>query len=247
MDLAKGNIHNLTDLWQLVNRSADSHVVGDIFDYGTIHYSDWPNRLWFHNPPDQKHLDQAKKIISTSTTRITVPFWDIDGNDYDKLLEQNNFSKVLEQLGMFLDMRKRDFKPSDITLKKVQDERSALQWELLFEKAFNYRIDHQLLLNTCEEVDYLIAYEQNKAVGTAVMFKSDTELMGIHSMGVIPEMRRQGIAEKMMHSMLSDTAKKGYRYTTLQASAMGKGLYLKLGFEEQFQMANYVLTNDINQ
>lgn len=243
MDLAKRNIHNLIDLWQLVNQSADSHVIRDAFDYGIIDYSDWPNRLWFVNSPNQDDLDMAKKIISSTTTRIIVPFWDIDGNDYDKLFEQNNFSKVLEQVGMFLDMRKGSFEPSDILLQKVQDKSSALQWEMLFEKAFNYRIDHQLLLNTYEEVDYLIAYEQNAPAGTAVMFKSGNELMGIHSMGVIPEMRRKGIAEKMMHSILSDIALKGYRYTTLQASAMGKGLYLKLGFEEQFHMANYVLAN----
>lgn len=241
MNLKKQNIDNLISLWQVVNQRASAYVIENVFDYGIINYSDWPNRLWFKNTPEQADLDLAKKIISSSSTKITVPYWEINGNDYYLLLENNGFVKVLEQVGMYTDLSKSDGKPSEINLNKVKDERTALLWESLFQKAFNYKIDHKLLLNSYDQVDYLIAYENTSPVGTALMYHTGNQIVGIHSMGIIPEMRRKGYAEKMMHSMLSEAVKKGYSYATLQASEMGKNLYLKLGFEEQFLMRNYTL------
>ncbi|WP_411029712.1 GNAT family N-acetyltransferase [Spongiimicrobium sp. 3-5] len=245
MNLKQRNIDNLTSLWKLVNRRANAYVVGDIFDYGIVNYSDWPNRLWFINRPNQGDLDLVKKTISTATTKITVPYWDIDGNDYEPLLKKNGFEKVLEQVGMATDLTKGNFIPSEIDLNKVKDEGTALLWESLFEKAFNYKINHKLLLKSYGEIDYLIAYDKTSPVGTALMYCSGKEVVGIHSMGIIPEMRRKGYAERMMHSMLYEAVDKGYNYAVLQASAMGKGLYEKLGFEEQFLMRNYVLPQHV--
>lgn len=241
MDLKQQNIDNLISLWQVINRNANTAVTGNIFDYGIINYSDWPNRLWFKNAPEQTNLDLAKKIISSSTTKITVPYWEINRNDYYPLLEKNGFVKTLEQVGMSANISKGDFIPSEVTINEVRDERTALLWESLFQKAFKYKIDHKLLLSSYDEVDYLIAYDNATPIGTALMYYSGNEVVGIHSMGIIPEMRRKGYAEKMMHSMLFEAAKKGYSYATLQASEMGKNLYLKLGFEEQFLMKNYTL------
>ncbi len=245
MDLKKHNIHNLTALWQLVNQRVDAYAIGDAFDYGIVNYSSWPNRLWFKNTPEQSDLDLAKRIISSSSTKITVPYWEIDGNDYGPLLKMNGFEKVLEQVGMSLDLTKASFAPAEIELHKVKDERTSLLWESLFEKAFGYKIHHKLLLNSYDEVDYLIAYDKAYPVGTALMYYSGNEVVGIHSMGIIPEMRRKGYAERMMQSMLYEAVNKGYRYAVLQSSAMGKGLYDKLGFEEQFLMRNYALAQNI--
>lgn len=58
-------------------------------------------------------------------------------------------------------------------------------------------------------------------------------------MGVIPAMRRKGLAEQMMRRILNQSLAQGFRYAMLQASAMGKGLYQKLGFTEQFVLKNY--------
>jgi len=59
--------------------------------------------------------------------------------------------------------------------------------------------------------------------------------------GIIPEQRRKGFAEQMMVNILSQSAEQGFKYSTLQASELGKGLYLKLGFKEQFIIKSYSL------
>lgn len=245
MDLKKQNINNLTSLWQLVNRKAHTYVIGNTFDYGAIAYSDWPNKLWFINKPEQGDIDIAKKIIASSSTKITVPHWEIEGNEYESLLLGNGFEKVLEQVGMALDLSKRVFTPSKLKLQKVENKDSAQLWESLFQKAFNYKIHNELILKSLDEIEYLIAYDETSPVGTALTYNTGKEILGIHSMGIIPKMRRKGYAEKMMHSMLYEAVKKGYSHATLQASAMGKGLYEKLGFEEQFSMTNYALVQQV--
>lgn len=241
METIRSNVDNLTDLWQQVNRKAEGHMIKDVFEYGIVDYSEWPNRLWFKNIPEQEDIDLVKKIISQSPVRITVPYWNVEGNEYKKLLVENGFTKVLEQVGMALNLTNGHFEPSNIKLRRVKDETTAQLWASLFHKAFGYHISSRLVLKTCEEINYLIAYDHDLPIGTVIVHNSGREQVGIHAMGIIPEMRRRGYAEQLMRSILSVTIAQGSRYATLQASEMGKGLYLKLGFKEQFQMENYIL------
>ena len=99
MDLKKRNIDNLTSLWQLINRKADTYVIGNTFDYGAIAYSDWPNKLWFINKPEQGDIDIAKKIIASSSIKITVPHWEIEGNEYESLLLGNGLKRYWNKWG----------------------------------------------------------------------------------------------------------------------------------------------------
>ncbi|WP_430965499.1 GNAT family N-acetyltransferase [Spongiimicrobium sp. 2-473A-2-J] len=245
MNLVKENITNLTSLWRLVNQRTEVYKPGETYDHGLVNYSNWPNRLWFHGDPDLKSINEARAIIASASTKMTIPYWDIYQNESYRLLEEAGFVKVLDQVGMSLELPKTYPLEVEIELQKVDNRASALRWEALFEKAFNYTISHRLLLKTCDTVDYLIAFHEGKAVGTVVLHYTRGAVVGIHSMGVIPEMRRKGYAEKMMHAVLSQAVGEAFAHATLQASAMGKGLYLKLGFKDQFLMSNYELPQHI--
>ena len=87
--------------------------------------------------------------------------------------------------------------------------------------------------------------DNDKPVGTCILYYRDNTILGIHSMGIIPEMRRNGYALKIMQYALDWTSKMRFEYVTIQASDMAKSLYIKLGFEEQFKMMNYVLKEHI--
>jgi ribosomal protein S18 acetylase RimI-like enzyme len=54
-------------------------------------------------------------------------------------------------------------------------------------------------------------------------------------------MHRKGLGEKLMSTLLFQAKGQGFGYVTLQASQPGRGLYLKLGFKEQFVLKNYAL------
>jgi hypothetical protein len=63
MDLTKLNIKNLVSLWQKAGEPTGSYMAGEDFDYCLLHDSDWPNRLWFHQEIQQKHLEMAKQRL----------------------------------------------------------------------------------------------------------------------------------------------------------------------------------------
>jgi len=62
---------------------------------------------------------------------------------------------------------------------------------------------------------------------------------GIHSMGILPAQRRKGYAEEILIHMLHAAKLEGAAYATLQASEMGRGLYAKMGFQQDFQIKTF--------
>jgi hypothetical protein len=46
----------------------------------------------------------------------------------------------------------------------------------------------------------------------------------------------------MMHHLIREARAGGFRYGTLQASAMGEPLYDQLGFRRQFDLHNYLFS-----
>lgn len=238
--LVRRNIENLTSLWRTVGQQAHVHTVEEAFEFCAVDYSGWPNRFWFNQDINEVTLKAAKERILTTPIRLVVPYWDIYQTQSYMLLETNGFDKQFEQVGMSLKLETRYDETGQMMIKKVHTEEEAIQWEQLFFEAFGYKISHLLLLPDYGNINFYVAFYKNTAVGTVIMHHTGN-VMGIHAMGVIPEMRRKGLAEQMLKMVLNLAIDKGFNFATLQASQMGKGLYLKLGFEEQFIMKNYTL------
>lgn len=241
MNLVKENIENLTSMWRLVNKNVNAHHVEVEFEFGAINYSEWPNRLWFHRDINEHDLKIAKRAILNSSSDLIIPYWDIFQSQSYELLEESGFEKRLEQVGMSLKLATSYQQVPTLTIEKVNNKKNAKQWEELFIQAFNYKIDHKVISANQHDLDFLIARHDHEPVGTALLHASEDNIMGIHSMGIIPEQRRKGFAEQMMVNILSQSAEQGFKYSTLQASELGKGLYLKLGFKEQFIIKSYSL------
>ncbi|GAA0189516.1 hypothetical protein GCM10009122_49890 [Fulvivirga kasyanovii] len=241
-ELVIKNIGNLTSLWQTVGEMANSQTSGETFDYCIIPYSEWPNRLWFHHDLNEEGVSQAKEVLLSTQKNITIPYWDIYQSNSDQLLAANGFEVRFEQVGMSLKLGHSYDVPQKLSFKKVENEKEAQLWESLFGQAFGYLISHKLLTPHYNNTDFIIVYHNEAPVGTAVLHHPSDEVIGIHAMGIIPDARRQGLAEMLMKMILNDSIRQEFSFTTLQASAMGKGLYTKLGFEEQFTMKNYTLT-----
>ncbi|MEM1134739.1 MAG: GNAT family N-acetyltransferase [Bacteroidota bacterium] len=240
-NLAQQNIDNLTSLWQTVGERANAHISGADFDFSIVSNSEWPNRLWFHSDIDAVGISKAKKIIQVKNTPLIVPYWDIYQNQSYELLETNGFENVSEQIGMGLAFDQTYKESSILQIEKVYEDEQALLWGNLFKEAFGYKISHNLLLPNYEHIDFFLVFHEEEPVGTIILHNTNNTVIGIHAMGIIPSMRRKGFAEQLMKQMLNLSMAKGFKYAVLQASSMGKGLYQKLGFQEQFIMKNYSL------
>jgi ribosomal protein S18 acetylase RimI-like enzyme len=65
-------------------------------------------------------------------------------------------------------------------------------------------------------------------------------VVGIYSVGTIPEARGKGIGSAITLRALLDARRRGYRVGLLQSSEMGYNMYRRLGFETCFKIKKYV-------
>ncbi|MBU2913577.1 GNAT family N-acetyltransferase [Reichenbachiella agariperforans] len=237
------NIHNLTSLWTEAGRFKSSFVSSSRFNHVACDDLQWPNRLWFHDDLDQESLEQAKEHVFAESPNLIVPYWDIYGSDSEQLLAQNGFVKLFEQTGMSLKLHEPYEEQIDLKITRVSTREEAITWSKLFFAAFGYEIHPDLIMHTHVEINYYIAHYQTQAIGTAITYQTG-EVTGIHAMGIAPAGRRKGLANQLMNQLLHLATEDKSQYVTLQASEMGKGLYLKLGFAEEFKIKNYRLTDD---
>ena len=239
-DLINANIKNLTSLWETVGISFDSYSKTSDFEYSEIKDSEWPNRLWLHQNITQDTVRLIKEKLAATTSNITIPIWNIYNKNEDTILEHNGFNIKFEQVGMSLKLNKPFDITGDVKIQLVTNSTEAKLWSELFIKSFGYKTSSETIMKTLNEISYYIAYHDGLPVGTAISHKTNN-VVGIHSVGIPPEMRRKGYAEQIMRLLINMAIEDRNEYMTLQASSMGKGLYLKLGFEEQFVIKNYAL------
>lgn len=240
MNNIKSNIENLTSLWQTISEPFNSYFSDMNFDYSLIKNSEWPNRLWFNQDINKDIVKLAKEKVLTTSTNLTIPYWDIYDSNSFEILQQNGFNLKFEQIGMALKTSETFDQLNTLNLKKVSTEKEAQLWSTLFSKSFGYSINPILLKNPNRSTNFYIAYDKDEAVGTGILHTTN-KVSGIHSLGILPEQRRKGYAEQIMKLLINKSIEMNSDYITLQSSNMGKGLYLKLGFEEQFVIKNYAL------
>ena len=84
-----------------------------------------------------------------------------------------------------------------------------------------------------EICDHLIAYLDQKAVGTARMRYLDDKTVKIERLAVLSTVRGQGIGNKILNEALLIIANKKIPEVVINAQVYIKGLYYKSGFVEE--------------
>lgn len=144
------------------------------------------------------------------------------------------------QYGMSLEL-KNNFKPSkDLRLKKAETTNEIGLWCKAFKQAFNYSISEPTLEKTKNTIPYFLVYDNKDLVGTIILYITGNTA-GVHSLGIIPEMRKKGYATEIMYQILNQAIKENAKTATLQASEMAKNMYSGMGFSTDFLMHNYQL------
>jgi len=240
MDLMKANTENLTNLWATVGQKTNTLHTTNNINYCAVNYSEWPNRLWFTNIVNAPMIERAREILLQSKVPIKVSTWHSTDLD-DELFAQNNFVQSSEQAGMTVQLTTEFESDPGIQFRKVTTQKQATLWAELFRHSFGYTISRDVILQSSAVVNYFVCYCNNSPVGVCLLFHSNSQVIGIHSMGIIHEMRRRRFAEEILRKILTNSKRLGFSYAVLQASKMGKPLYCKYGFTEEFTMKNYQL------
>jgi len=237
-DIIKSNLNNLTSLWKIAGTPFNAYVETPAFNYCRIENSDWPNRLWFKEDVTPDAMEAAlRKLVPGKTT---IPYWDIYNSNADEYIIAKGGVKGSEQAGMSLKMEKPFTGDRHLSYIQVSNAEQAVLWESIYPLSFGYRISADILKLTYNDVRFYLAYYKDEPIGTAVLHYADG-IAGIHGVGVIPAMRNKGLANEIMEFVLNQSIDLNAAYATLQASKMGLGIYLKMGFEDQFLIKNYTM------
>lgn len=239
INLVKDNIDNLTTLWRTVATPLLSNHKNDPFEFSQIKNSGWPNRLWFREDITEENLPQILDIVEKNPGLI-IPYWDIFGSNSNEILEKNGFNIRIQLAAMALKLDKKLPLENRLNFKRVLNEEDAQIWSDIYPLSFSYVISKETLVHNYDNVKFYLFHLDEKPIGTLTLFQTEN-IMGIHGVGVIPEMRKKGFAEEIMKFAINEAVDSGAEYAHLQASALGKGIYTKLGFEDLFMITNYFL------
>ncbi|MBJ2126678.1 GNAT family N-acetyltransferase [Flavobacterium sp. IB48] len=241
--LVKDNIDNLTTLWRTVATPLLSYHKNDPFQFSQIKNSGWPNRLWFREDITEENLPQILEIIDQNPGLI-IPYWDIFGSNSKEVFDKNQFQIRIQLMAMALKLGEKFPLEKNLTFKRVLNEKDAEAWSDIYPLSFSYVISKETLVHNYENVQFYLVHLDEKPIGTLTLFQTGN-VMGIHGVGVIPEMRKKGLAEEIMKFAINEAIDAGTEYAHLQASPLGKGIYTRLGFEDLFLITNYFLKPNI--
>ncbi|MEN2413262.1 GNAT family N-acetyltransferase [Flavobacterium mesophilum] len=241
-NLIKDNIDNLTELWKTVATPLLSYHKIDPFQFSQIKNSGWPNRLWFREDITEDNLPQILEIIEKNPGLI-IPYWDIFGSNSNEIFEKNGFQIRVQLVAMALKLSEKFPVQNNLTFKRVLNEQDAKTWSDIYPLSFSYVVSKETLVHNYENSKFYLVHFEGKPIGTLNLFQTG-KTMGIHGVGVIPEMRKKGFAEEIMKFALNEAIDADCEYAQLQASALGKGIYTRLGFEDLFVITNYFLDSN---
>ncbi|KAF2079844.1 GNAT family N-acetyltransferase [Flavobacterium sharifuzzamanii] len=239
INLIKDNIDNLTTLWKTVATPLLSYHQNEFLEFSQIKDSGWPNRLWFREDITEEDLPKIQKTIEKNSG-LVVPYWDIFGSNSNEIFEKNGFSIRNQLAAMALKLDQKFTLQNNLTFKRVLNEEDAKTWSDIYPLSFNYVISKETLIHNYQNAKFFLVHFEGKAIGTLTLFQTQN-IMGIHGVGVIPEMRKKGFAEEIMKFAINEAIDANCEYAQLQASALGKGIYTRLGFEDLFTITNYQL------
>ncbi len=237
MDLHVENIENLTNLWRFASKKVGEYKYVNGYEIGSISQSEWPNRLWFSS---RLEIPLLTEMMDQNPSLHTVTTWGDHLSYNQEVLTSLGFKLKLEQYAMSLELAEAPESTNRTSLQQVIDYDSSLKWSSAFADAFGYTISTETIMKTKDSVDYYLGHYKGEPIGTVALFIHNSRIAGIHSMGILPSMRRRGFAEDLLLQVLNIAKQKGVMYATLQSSAMGKRLYQKVGFQEQFPIKSFI-------
>ncbi|MGG6231983.1 GNAT family N-acetyltransferase [Tenacibaculum sp. SDUM215027] len=235
------NINNLTSLWKTAAAPYQGYRKETSFESAYIENAQWPNRIWTNLSPSENQLKEVQQQMISKNNRFTFSYFTLPNQENNMELD-GKIQLKSTQYGMSLELKEKFETQRNIDFKRVENKENAQLWSRSFQQAFGYEINSEIVLKTAENIPYYLVYFEQELIGTVILYTTNT-IAGLHSLGIIPEKRKQGFATEIMRHTLNKAIDQNLSLATLQASEMAKEMYLKLGFSLDFLMKNYGVAN----
>lgn len=236
----KSNILNLTSLWKSATVPFNTYNEDEHIGYCLVPNSQWPNKIWLKKEPDLSILNEVQQLLKSELEGVTFSYFDTNPDAKNLIYNSLGFIEVSIQYGMSLKLTQKVNTSKALQFHLVTNASQSKDWSQAFQKAFGYQVSAQTVKKTYHHINYYLIYDLDELVGTVIAHQTQKTL-GIHSLGIIPNMRGKGYATQIMHHLINKGIDQDCDLATLQASQMAKSMYEKLGFTTEFIMRNYKL------
>lgn len=241
MNTIQSNIINLTSLWRSATQPFNTYNEDKNIGYCFTPNSQWPNKIWLKREHDLTILNEIKLLLKSELDGLTFSYFDIDDIERNKIIfNYHGFDEASMQFGMSLKLSKKVKISKQLKFKLVTNINDSQKWSQSFYKSFGYIISEETINKSYHHINYYLIYDQENIIGTVISHQTNSTI-GIHSLGILPNMRGNGYATQIMHQLLNNGLEQGCNLATLQASKMAKSMYEKMGFTTEFIMRNYKL------
>lgn len=240
MNKTELNILNLISLWKNASLPFRTYNETESIGFCFIPGSQWPNRIWQKNELNSEVLNEIKWLLKTKKRQLTFSYFDVEPSNNNITFDDHDLNEISIQYGMGLNLAKKFKVSKPLKFHLVTDSFSSKIWSQSFQNAFGYLISEETINKTFEKINYYIIYDQEDLVGTVISHQTQSTI-GIHSLGIIPNMRGKEYATQIMYHLLNKGLEQDCKLATLQASKMAKSIYEKMGFTTEFIMRNYQL------
>jgi GNAT superfamily N-acetyltransferase len=215
------------------------------------------NHVYSTRLAQEENVDARIEEVMGSFAEREVPFmWSVgpftQPSDLGARLESRGLSREEEMPGMAVDLRAiNEDLPSSahatervsstevlrecIEIMRVGFELPELTSEVLFE-AFT-----AMGLTAESPLRSYVGRIEGEAVAASSLFLA-AGVAGIYNVATLPKARRQGLGAAVTLEGLREARELGYHIAVLQSSAMGLGVYRRLGFEQYSTYSVYVGT-----
>jgi GNAT superfamily N-acetyltransferase len=185
------------------------------------------------------------------TTRDTKP------SNMGEYLTAHDFAAVGEAAGMAVDLlnlNEDNAAPPGFRIVEVKDSKTLKTWCRVTGTGFGIPEPAiatiikwlALEIKNRQPMKCYLGLLDGKPVATS-MYYLDEGVAGIYFVATLPEARNKGIGFSITQKPLLDAKKLGYRAGILQASQMGRPVYLRLGFKEYSRIGSYSWIYEANK
>jgi len=236
----KSNILNLTSLWKSATQPFNTYNEDEHIGYCFIPNSQWPNKIWLKSEHNVDTLNEIKLLLKSELDNLTFSYFDLNSSKKNIIFEYQGFEETSLQYGMCLTLKEKIKVSKQLMFQLVTNTDYSKKWSYSFQEAFGYHISEETINKTFHNINYYLIYDQEQIIGTVISHQTKSTI-GIHSLGIIPNMRGKGYATQIMYHLINKGIEQGCNLATLQASKMAKSMYEKMGFTTEFIMRNYKL------
>lgn len=192
----------------------------------------WYNRMSLYCTAGdyEKQIQEAIYIHKPELIGYTEEM--MSGNMGD-MLARLGYKDPKEQTGMVYNLSGALCFQEDPHVREISQE---YLWEwaevtaAAFPKKSEYDIFEKIMEQKAESCHFLAYIEEEKILGTVCTYIKYPNA-GIHEVGVLPGYKGKGIGRKMIETAVMQCKKADMEWVSLQASAEGRGLYEKVGFQ----------------